>query len=320
MNEGSRLVLKVDVDTYVGTLEGVPRLLDLLAKEGVRATFLFSLGPDSTGRALKRVFRRGFVKKVLRANPTASYGLKTMLYGTLLPSPDIGTKLDAVARMREAAAAGHECGIHAWDHVDWHDRLPRMSAAEVEETVAKEHGRFAEIFGVPAKVAAAPGWTATAGSVAAHERHGIEVLSDTRGGSPFHPLRPDGSTSSILELPSTLPTLDELLAWDEYAGSDAARERTVGYLARAVSGSPGLHVHSTHTEIEGGRAMHALFGRQVAAWKADGVRFVTLGEAAAEIRASGASVPPRALGWTALRGRATPVATGTERVVRTPDR
>jgi peptidoglycan/xylan/chitin deacetylase (PgdA/CDA1 family) len=310
VTEGSRLVLKVDVDTYVGTLEGVPRLLDLLAKEGVVATFLFSLGPDSTGRALKRVFRKGFVKKVLRANPAASYGLKTMLYGTLLPSPDIGARAGSVARMREAAAAGHECGIHAWDHVDWHDRLTRMPEAEVEETVAKEHARFAEVFGVPAKVAAAPGWTATAGSVAAHERRGIEVLSDTRGGAPFHPLRPDGSPSSVLELPSTLPTLDELLAWDEFAGSESARERTVAYLARAVIGSPGLHVHSTHTEIEGGRAMHGLFARQLAAWKGEGVRFVTLGEAASEVKASGRPVPALPLGWATLPGRATPVAVG----------
>ncbi len=310
MSEGSRLVLKVDVDTYVGTLEGVPRLLDLFAREGVRATFLFSLGPDNTGKAVRRVFRKGFVKKVLRASPAASYGLKTMLYGTLLPAPDVGTRPDAVLRMREAAAAGHECGIHAWDHVDWHDRLPRMSPGEVEETVAKEHARFREVFGVPAKVAAAPGWTATAASVAAHERHGVEALSDTRGGSPFHPLRPDGTPSSILELPSTLPTLDELLAWDEFAGSDGAREGTVGYLARAVREAPGLHVHSTHTEIEGGRAMHGLFARQLAAWKGDGVGFVTLGEAAAGLRAAGAPLPARPLGWATLPGRATPVAVG----------
>ena len=83
-----RLALKVDVDTLRGTVEGVPRLLDLLARHGARATFLFSLGPDSTGKAVKRVFRRGFVKKVMSASPAASYGIRTMLYGTLLPAPD----------------------------------------------------------------------------------------------------------------------------------------------------------------------------------------------------------------------------------------
>ena len=64
-----RLVLKVDVDTYAGTLDGVPRLLDLFAAEGIRATFFFSLGPDNTGKAVKRIFRKGFVRKVLRSSP-----------------------------------------------------------------------------------------------------------------------------------------------------------------------------------------------------------------------------------------------------------
>ena len=73
-----RVVLKVDVDTYSGTLDGVPRLLELFTRHGVRATFFFSLGPDNTGKAVKRVFRKGFVKKVLRASPGASYGIRTM--------------------------------------------------------------------------------------------------------------------------------------------------------------------------------------------------------------------------------------------------
>ena len=48
------IALKVDVDTLRGTREGVPRLLEILARQRVRATFLFSLGPDHTGWALSR--------------------------------------------------------------------------------------------------------------------------------------------------------------------------------------------------------------------------------------------------------------------------
>ena len=62
------IVLKADVDTYRGTKDGVPRLLRLVQSRGVNATFLFSLGPDHTGRALKRVFRPGFMKKVGRTS------------------------------------------------------------------------------------------------------------------------------------------------------------------------------------------------------------------------------------------------------------
>jgi peptidoglycan/xylan/chitin deacetylase (PgdA/CDA1 family) len=299
----------VDVDTYTGTVEGIPRLLELFARHAIPATFFFSLGPDNTGKAVKRVLKKGFVKKVLRASPGASYGLRTLLSGTLLPARDIGASPAAIARMREVKAAGHECGIHAWDHVDWHDRAPEMTRAEIERVVARSHARFETIFGEHATLSAAPGWTATAATVEADAAHGIHISSNTRGGAPFHALRPDGRPVATLEVPSTLPTLDELLALDEFGSSEAARLRTVEHLVGLVRDA-GPHVHSIHTEIEGGRALAPLFARQLEAWKADGVAFTTLGALAAERLADREPVPVKPLGWTTVPGRATRVARG----------
>lgn len=254
---------------------------------------------------MKRVFRRGFLRKVLSASPGASYGLATMLYGTLLPAPDIGGRKEAAERVRAAAEAGHECGVHGWDHVDWHDRLPQMDRAEVFATFRLAAERFASLLGRPATVAGAPGWTANGLSVEAYEELGIRVASDTRGGAPFRPFRADGTAAALVEVPSTLPTLDELLAFPEFRG--ARREATVDHLRRAVAGAGGISVHSIHTEIEGGRAFSGLFERQLAAWTADGVSFVTLSEAAAAVPED---LPARPLTFTTVRGRAIPVATG----------
>jgi len=324
-----KLALKVDVDTYRGTLDGVPRLVDLFEKHGIKATFFFSLGPDTSGKAIKRVFRKGFIRKVLSASPATSYGLRTMLYGTLLPAPDIGRRRETVARMREAAAAGHAVGIHAWDHVDWHDRLPKMTRVEIEEIVAKEHARFVEIFGDPARFQAAPGWSATPLSVEVQEAHGLVATSDTRGGEPFFPIRADGTPSKVLEIPSTLPTLDELLAVP-LPGEGSQVERACKFLRREVSeglaaegdGAPlsasACHVHSIHTEIEGGAVFTAPFADLLTAWKSDSVNFLTFEELcrtllSAETPARSEKVPRipvKRLSFTTLPGRATPVATG----------
>src|ERR1700743_2885305 len=94
----AQIVLKIDVDTDRGTLEGVPRLANLFERLDVRATFLFSLGPDHTGRAVKRALRRGFMGKVRRTSVLKHYGLKTLLYGTLLPGPHIGRRRADVMR------------------------------------------------------------------------------------------------------------------------------------------------------------------------------------------------------------------------------
>jgi undecaprenyl phosphate-alpha-L-ara4FN deformylase len=316
-----KLALKIDVDTYRGTLEGVPRLVDLFAKHGVKATFFFSLGPDTSGRAIKRAFRKGFIRKVLSANPASSYGFRTMLYGTLLPAPDIGGRPETIARMREAAAAGHAVGIHAWDHVDWHDRLPKMAREEIDGVVTKEHARFREIFGKPAMLQAAPGWTATPLSVEVQEAHGIMASSDTRGGRPFYPVRADGKASRVLEIPSTLPTLDELLSLP-LSGSGSQTERACEFLKRRVreaAPGPGGHVHSVHTEIEGGPAFHGAFEEQVAAWKSEGAEFLTIEEICrpllvapppARIAREQVEIPIKHLAFTTIPGRSTPVATG----------
>src|SRR5215211_4092940 len=109
------LGLKIDVDTWRGTLEGVPRLIEALKRNAVGATFLFSLGPDHTGRAIKRVFRHGFLDKVSRTSVVEHYGVRTLLNGTLLPGPDIGRPSGiGAAIMRRVRDGGFEVGIHCW--------------------------------------------------------------------------------------------------------------------------------------------------------------------------------------------------------------
>ena len=121
------LTLKIDVDTYRGTREGMGNLVRLLSAHQAKATFLFSLGPDHTGWALRRALKPGFFSKVSRTSVVEHYGLKTLMYGTLLPGPDIG-KLCA-AQLRAVRDAGFECGIHTWDHTLWQDNVAKRNAA-----------------------------------------------------------------------------------------------------------------------------------------------------------------------------------------------
>ena len=143
----AKIALKVDVDTLRGTKEGVPNLARTLERFGLKATFLFSLGPDHTGWALKRVFKPGFLKKVSRTSVVEHYGIKTLLYGVLLPGPDIGKQ--AAAEMRAIDAAGHETGIHTWDHVAWQDAVRNRDAQWTKVQMQKSWDRFVEIFGHP---------------------------------------------------------------------------------------------------------------------------------------------------------------------------
>ncbi len=297
-----RVALKVDCDTFEGTREGVPRLLEIFAARGIRATFYFTLGPDRSGVAVRRVFtRKGFLAKMVRSGAPSLYGWRTALYGTLLPAPMIGRRCEGV--LRSVARAGHDTGVHGWDHVGWHDRLDRMTREQIEGDYGRAHAEYLRIFGGPAPSSAAPGWTANALSLAAQEERSLLFTSDTRGGALFFP-KAGGRVFRTLEIPTTLPTLDETLAWPQLR-SDEDQRRFFREAARTQQTA----VHTIHAEVEG-RSKSGLFARILDDWIADGTGFVLLAEIAREALAHREKVPARQIGRTTLPGRAGPVTTG----------
>ena len=295
-----RVALKVDCDTDVGTRDGVPRLLEAFAARGIRATFFFTYGPDRSGVAVRRVFTRpGFVKKMLRSRAASLYGLPTILYGTFLASPMIGARRGQV--IRAVARAGHETGVHGWDHVGWHDHLDRWTEEKIRQDYSRAHEEHARILGAPARASAAPGWTANARSLAVEEERALLYASNTRAGSPFFPSA-EGRVFRTLEVPSTLPTLDETLSWPELP-EDEDQRRFFRSAVRATE------VHTIHAEVEG-RSKLPLFAQILDDWIAGGVAFVALEDLAREALARKDEIPVRELTRATLPGRAGTVATG----------
>jgi len=248
MLERTRIGLKVDVDTLRGTREGVPRLTALLKEHGIDATFYFSVGPDHTGRAMRRVFRKGFARKVARTSVLKHYGLKTLLYGVLLPGPDIGR--EAGALMRSVHDAGFEVGLHSYDHVRWQDHVAGASAAWTRIEFERGMAAFERVFGFMPQSHAAAGWQINAHGLELEREYGLRYASDTRGGVPFAPVLAHGV--GCPQLPTSLPTFDELLG---VAGVD---ESTVAeqVFRRSASASDARHdvdlqVFTLHAELEG---------------------------------------------------------------------
>jgi peptidoglycan/xylan/chitin deacetylase (PgdA/CDA1 family) len=262
------LALKVDVDTWHGTRDGVPRLVEILRRHQARATFLFSLGPDHTGRAIRRVFRRGFLSKVSRTSVLSHYGLATLLYGTLLPGPDIGRRGAEV--MRLVREAGFEVGIHAWDHVRWQDNVAEASAAWTEREMGLAVERFRRVFGEAPRTHGAAGWQMNTHALRLTQRLGFGYCSDARGTHPFRPVH-RAELIDCLQLPTTLPTLDELIGLDGVTEANVA-ESILG-LTRQVRD----HVFTLHAELEGMKLAPA-FERLLDGWKEQGYRIVAMRE------------------------------------------
>ena len=288
-----QIALKVDVDTLRGTLDGVPALLRLFDQHQVRATFLFSLGPDHTGRALRRVFRPGFLSKVRRTSVASHYGLKTLMYGTLLPGPHIGRRAGHI--MREVAAAGHEVGIHCYDHIRWQDFVAKKNADWTRREMQRAVDAFQEVFGREADVIGAAGWQINSHALALEEEFGFSYASDVRGESAFYPLL-EGVSSGCLQIPTTLPTLDELIGLDEI--TDANVHEVVFAASRKVL--PNGHVYTLHAELEG-MALLPVMQQLLADWQAAGDTLGTLRDTRTSL--DQAAVPTRQIVWDEVPGR-----------------
>jgi undecaprenyl phosphate-alpha-L-ara4FN deformylase len=264
MLDGARIGLKVDVDTLRGTREGVPRLMALFKKHGVDATFYFSVGPDHTGRAMRRVFRKGFAQKVARTSVLKHYGLKTLLYGVLLPGPDIGRNAGGV--MRSVHDAGFEVGLHTYDHVRWQDYVAKATAAWTRVEFERGIEGFRRVFGFAPQSHAAAGWQINAHGLELEAEYGLRYASDTRGGPPFLPALARGA-SACPQLPTTLPTFDEIMGVggvDESSIADA-----VFRLSADAAAEDGLQVFTLHAELEGMLLLDA-FESLLVKWRQSG--------------------------------------------------
>jgi undecaprenyl phosphate-alpha-L-ara4FN deformylase len=261
------IALKIDVDTYRGTREGVPRLAAALERTGARATFLFSVGPDHTGRAIKRVFRPGFLGKVRRTSVRQHYGTRTLLYGVLLPGPHIARRCAPV--MKEIAQRGFEVGVHTYDHIKWQDGVAQASEPWTRRQLVLAREEFIRVFDRAPEVHGAAGWQVNPHVPQLERELGFRYASDTRGTCPFMPLVA-GREVAIAQLPTTLPTLDELIGREDLGGIEPVEHLL------ALTEAGGDQVLTLHAELEGGAYLQG-FERLLCAWRARGFELTDLG-------------------------------------------
>lgn len=280
------VALRVDVCVRRGLHEGVPRLLELFRRLDVTASFFVTMGPDRSGLAVRRAWRPSFLLKMLRTNPFRLYGLRTLLSGTLLPAQPIGA--GAPALLRDMAAAGHEVAPHGWDHVTWQDRIDRLRPAALRADLTAAARAYEAVFGTAPSASAAPGWRTSDAALVAQEDLGLRYASDVRGPVAFRPRVNDGPLKT-LQLPTTMPTMDELLG----------RVRDVEGALDASLGD-GVNVFTLHAELEGG-PMLGRFGGWLEGVRRGGRRVVRMCDLAESLLAVPVVERPIARGRVAGR-------------------
>lgn len=301
------IALKIDVNSYRGTREGVPNLVRILKKYQFGASFLFSLGKDHTGWAIRRAFTPGFYKKVSRTSALEHYGAKAFMYGLILPAPDIGSL--CVEEMRATKRAGFECGIHSWDHMLWHNSVKKRNANWTLHQMQMAQQRFQDIFGAAPKTYGAAGWQMNEYAFSQLDAYQIAYASDTRAmlnedgslknkkAGPYR-LENNNKVYNCIQIPTTLPTIDELLG-REINGILLTQENIAAHILNLTTDTRN-HVFTLQAELEGQKLAPILI-ELLEGWLDQGYQCISMSQYYAQLQSQ--TLPTFPVAWGEIPGR-----------------
>lgn len=287
------------MDTFRGTKLGVPNLCKILAKHSIKASFFFSVGPDNMGRHLWRLLRPAFFRKMLRTKASSLYGWDILFKGTFWPGPVIGEKLGKI--IRSTSDAGHEVGLHAWDHHAWQAHLDTMDGDAIHRSLDRGVELLTRILGRPPACSAVPAWKCNDLVLVEKDKFSFDYNSDCRGTSIFLPLVKERQLSQP-QIPVTLPTYDEVI------GHNGVSNRNYNDYLLSLLEQQKLNVLTIHAEVEGIACLE-LFDHFIKMAQSRAASFIPLGTLLKDSPPAGRAaiinkeIPGRA-GWISCQAQA----------------
>ncbi len=270
--------LRIDVDTKRGYKNGVVPLLDLLKKYNINATFFIVAGYESPFKTFPRLFNeRGFSRRLFRLKGGLCY--KIFSQGSLTFGQIIRLIKDE----------GHEIGLHGYHHFDWQIHLDRWSKIRINCELSRAVESFKQYTGSHPCSFAAPGWVTNENVFFAEEKFHFNYCSDTRGVYPFYPFI-DNLIVKTIQIPVTLPTLDELIS--------------LGNVKQLIEiNVKSCDVYCAHAEFDGMKYI-GIFESFLEKHLRNGYRFVTL----SEIKKYVSDVPSTRVVYKTIPGRTNVIA------------
>ncbi len=254
----------ITVDDVAGYAQGLPALLKLLDDYKIKATFLFSPGFDNTGLRIRNLYR----PRIL----TSQLPFSQKLRGTLLAPVMLSKKYRE--NLKACQQAGHALGIRSFNSVNWQLQAIDADQGWTRQQLDWSIDSFEDIFGKKPVIHSASGFVINRHLLTLQAHAGINVALDTRGKTPFYPQYHD-ITTQVMNLPFTLPHIEELLA---STTDDITIDNVHEYLlVESQKQLPQGHFYEVRAAYEGRHWMH-VFEKMLVMWRSLNWEFCTVPE------------------------------------------
>jgi undecaprenyl phosphate-alpha-L-ara4FN deformylase len=185
----------------------------------------------------------------------------------------------------------------------------KRDAAWTGKLMQKAYDRCIEVFGEAPKTHGAAGWQMSASAFEKLDAFGMEYSSDGRSylnedgtlrdadAGPYK-LQVNGKTLRCLQMPTTLPTLDEMLG-REVNGTVMDPSNIAATILKTTA-VPRDHVFTLHAELEG-QKLAPIFEELLKGWKAQGYELGSMADYYQRVKHM--DHPVRPMAWGELPGR-----------------
>lgn len=165
-------VLRVDLESYRGIRENLPKLLDLLKKYNLKASFYLVMGGESNIFELikyrKKMISSG--KRQIKVWP-----FKEKIRMAFFPKDFVKENIKILKRILDE---GHELGLHGWKHREWTRGLEDI---DLRKRIKQAKKKYFYYFGREPVSFASPGFNTSEKVLKILKEEGIRYISDFSG-------------------------------------------------------------------------------------------------------------------------------------------
>jgi len=164
--------LRVDLESDKGIKEGLPKLLDLLKRYDLKASFYLVMGGESN---IFDIFKYKGKMKSSAERKIKVWSLRDKIRVVLLPKDFVKENKKILGRILDE---GHELGIHGWKHRAWTRGLDKIN---IKEHLVKAKRKYIKYFGKTLVSFSSPGFNTNKGVLKFLELGKIKYISDFPG-------------------------------------------------------------------------------------------------------------------------------------------